>query len=148
MCKLPGIAAASLLALAGCGGGGTQPDSQVLQASAALNQEFVLGHGESATVGNLTVEFTTLVHDSRCGMIAGIVCVWEGNAVILVTAIRGANSAVLEFNTSLQFPRSATFDGFVVELLRLDPPPYTGDRTQLPPFDSYEATLRVTRAGA
>lgn len=126
---------ALLLALASCGGDG---DSSKMPTSSQLGQESLIGFGETIHVDRLTLEFTTLVDDSRCP--TSVVCVWEGNALILVTATRGNATAVFELNTNSRFPTSAVFEGYYFQLRKLDPYPAT---PSTPNPQRYTATLFV-----
>jgi hypothetical protein len=125
------------LLLASCGG---EEDSRVYPAS-ELGREYLIGFGESIRVGPLVLEFTTLAEESRCPMNAG--CVWAGNARILVTATRGRSTTVLELNTYSGYPVRATFEGYLVELRRLQPDVPWAPRG---PLEEYTATLFVDGA--
>lgn len=130
------------LTLTACGGG-DGGDSETLStlgpASANAAQEFLLGYGETADVGRLSLEFTA-VEDSRCGANSSAVCAWEGNASIVVSVTNGQISQLLTLNSNSKFPTSAVFAGQVIELRRLDPQP----RFTVPPgLDEYTATLVV-----
>lgn len=130
-----------LLALSACGG------EDAVEGPEITNQpvrEFVLGIFESSTFDGLRLEFTTIMEEGRCPINA--TCVWEGNARILLSATRGRVSAPIELNTSQRFPTSAQFEGYLIELLRLDPLPTAPINGPLPLSEAYEATLRVTRA--
>jgi hypothetical protein len=126
---------ALLLALVSCGGDG---DSSKMPASSRLGQESLMGFGETIHVDMLTLEFTTLVDDSRCP--TSVVCVWEGNASILVTVTRGNATAVLELNTNSRLPTSAVFESYYIQLRKLDPYPAT---PSTPNPQRYTATLFV-----
>jgi hypothetical protein len=125
----------------GCGGG----DSSGGQPLAAdLSHEFALGFGETINLGELSLEFMTLVDDSRCGIGGPGVCVWEGNGQILVNATKGRESQALILNTNPKFPTSAQFAGYVIELRRLDPQP-TFSSNGRPDADEYTATFVVDK---
>lgn len=123
------------LVLVSCGGEG-EPD-EVPQAG-ELGREYVIGYGETIHVDSLALEFTTLDGDSRCP--ANAVCIWEGNARILLALTRGQSSTVAELNTSNRFPTVAVFEGYFVELRRLDPYPATAG---IPQPQNYTATVFV-----
>jgi hypothetical protein len=131
------LALLAAFVLASCGG--EEGSSNSGPSSADLGREFVIGFGETIHVDSLTLEFTTLAEESRCP--ASVTCVWEGNARILLTATRGNTTAVLELNTSSRFPTSAEFEGYFIELRRVDPYPATPTTGPLP--QSYTATLLV-----
>jgi hypothetical protein len=128
-----------VLALTACGGGDGSEAAPIL--SAQLGQEFILGNGESATVDSVSVEFTAVVEDSRCPLGTSVMCVWEGNARVLVTATRGPLSQVFTLNTAPSMGNLAIFAGHVIELRKLDPWP----TTPTPPtsFQNYQVTLMV-----
>ena len=136
------LTAVLALALAACGSG--DPDDKVTAgpASAALGQEYVVGYAETLRLqGGVTLEFTTLSEDSRCP--TNVTCVWEGNARILVTMTTTHASSVLELNTSSRFATRATFDGYLVELRKLEPVPVAGVPTSA---SAHEATLFIDHA--
>ena len=122
--------------LAACGSDNGESDA--MPASVPLGQEFVVGYGETIRVDGLSLEFTTLVEDSRCP--ASAICVWEGNVRVLVTATRGRVTDVLELNLNPRFPVRAVFEGHVIELRSVDPYPATPG---LPPAWHYTVTLFV-----
>lgn len=126
-----------VLVLASCGGEGeprAYPTSE-------LGREYLIGFGETIHVGALELEFTTLAEDSRCPLNA--TCVWAGNARILVTATRGRTTSVLELNTYPGYPARATFEGYLIELRRLQPDIPWSPRG---PLQEYTATVFVDGA--
>jgi len=136
------LALLPVLVLGSCGGGGGDGDSEQgpLPAS-VLGQEYLIGFGETIHVGSLALEFTTLAEESRCPLNAN--CVWAGNARILVTATLGRTTGVLELNTYANYQVRATFEGYLIELRRLQP-----DIPWMPrgPLEEYTATVFVDRA--
>jgi len=125
------------LVLGSCGGDGEQvslPDS-------VLGEEYLIGFGETIHVGSLTLEFTTLAEESRCPLNA--TCVWAGNARILVTATLGRSTQVLELNTYPGHQVRTTFEGYLVELRRLQPDIRWSPRG---PLTEYTATVFVDLA--
>ena len=132
----------AVLAIAACGGGGDGGPNALAALSAGSiepGEEFLLGYGETVDAGSLSLEFTA-VEDSRCGANGPGVCVWEGNAFILVSATNGTTSQVLTLNSNSKFPVSAVFAGHVIELRRLDPQPRF---TTQPALEEYNATLVI-----
>jgi hypothetical protein len=132
------------LAITACGGGGDgEGDTKALATfpGGSINpgEQFLLGYGETAYLGPLSLEFTD-VEDSRCGASSSAVCVWEGNAFILVSATNGTASQILTLNSNSKFPISAVFAGHVIELRRLDPQPRF---TTQPALEEYSATLVI-----
>lgn len=112
-----------------------------------LGEEFPLQFGQTASIRGeaLSVEFIS-VSDSRCP--TGVVCllagtgqIWEGNGQVGLRVISGAQRTDTSVNTTLD-PRRAEFDGFVVELMRLEPYPVEGQPVR---SEDYTATLVVVR---
>jgi len=126
---------AALALLAACV---TTPPPSV---TAGLDQDFRLARGETAAVGadRLTVRFSAVVEDSRCPM--GVQCIRAGEARVqleLRAAGSGTDDVILA--TEGGQPRYASFAGYDVRLVALDPP----RRTDVP-HPAYVATLRVSR---
>ena len=98
--------------------------------------------GESVGVkgGDFTVEFSSVIEDSRCPMNAR--CVWEGNARIALKVRESTRSQVIELNTSERFPTRGSVGenskGISIRLHRLEPTPMGGVPTK-----DYVATLEV-----
>jgi len=128
------------LLLGSCGGGGGDADQPAVPV-ALLGQEYLIGFGETIRVGPLALEFTTLAEESRCPLNA--TCVWGGNARILLTATLGRTTDVLELNTYSGYQVRATFDGYLIELRRLQPDIPWAPRG---PLAEYTATVFVNRA--
>jgi len=108
---------------------------------AALDQDFRLARGETAMVGSdgLTVRFAAVVEDSRCPM--GVMCIRAGEAKVqLELRARGAGEEDVILATEGGQPRYASFAGYDVRLVTLDPP-----RRRDVPHPAYVATLRVSR---
>lgn len=132
-----------LTMLAACGGSEDSPDPPAARAAAPLGPEYVLGFGESVQIDrDLTIEFTSLVEDSRCPLNAN--CVWAGNARILLTATLPRDVISIELNTS-SGPTRSLFDAYGVELRKLEPHPVANPQTAgaPAPASAYEATLFV-----
>ncbi|HEU0013799.1 MAG TPA: hypothetical protein VFQ45_08950 [Longimicrobium sp.] len=129
--RLRAAAVAALVLAAGCGLGRPRP--------AMLPAEVRIPVGATRTVdgGELAISFARVSEDSRCPR--GVQCVTAGNAVVaLLLQERGAASQAVDLNTG-QEPRSARYEGYLVELVALEPVPEQG-RT---PTD-YVAVLRVS----
>ena len=102
--------------------------------------EVQLAPGESARVDGLRVRFEGVTGDSRCPV--DVQCVWEGDAVVVVTAVEtSGDQAALELHTAGRFPRAATYGRYRVRLVALSPQPRQG---QSVPAGQYRATLRIT----
>jgi hypothetical protein len=114
-----------------------------------LNQQFTLSPGEAAvvegtvegTVGStaLRVEFIRVSGDSRCP--ADAICIQGGDALVHVR-ISGGGSGEYELHTGDLSRAAVTHAGFRVELVDLQPYPFSS-RTIQP--DEYRATLTATR---
>lgn len=107
-----------------------------------VQREFELRAGSEAIVkeAGLKVTFTELVEDSRCP--EGVNCIWAGNGKIKVTLKRGRHKSVsFELNTMTE-PKSFTYQGYDITLVKLAPYPKAG--VEIKKRD-YVATLKVTR---
>ena len=115
-----------------------QPDNKKI----AVGQEFKLRPGQRAIlrVEGLTIEFGSVAEDSRCPI--GVDCIWQGNAKVLLKMHRkGKDARTLELNTTLE-PRSASFPGYVVEMVQLEPYPKANASTKK---EDYVVTLIVRK---
>jgi hypothetical protein len=136
------IVTLSTLCMAGCAGsGGPSTPTNV-----GLGDSFQLAPGQVAVVGDtgLTLTFERVASDSRCAV--DVQCIWEGDAVVVVTAARaGQESGRLELHTTSSGAggaRELRFGEFLVALSGLSPQPHS--RNPIEARD-YRATLRVTR---
>ena len=109
--------------------------------SVPLNQQFTLAPGEAAAIQDtsLRVQFLRVSGDSRCP--ADAVCIQGGDALVHVRAIDGGSSEY-ELHTGDESRAAITHAGFRVELVNLQPYPFSS-RTIQP--DEYRAMLRVVR---
>lgn len=138
--RIATIALASAVLISGCWTG-----SGITDLAADLDEPFAVRVGQAVTLdgGGITLLFVGVPEDSRCPV--DVVCVWEGNAVVALTATAGGEERDIELNTSpspVAGPRQVVVDGYVVELLQLDPSPVS-DRPI--PGWAYRATLEVSR---
>ena len=101
------------LLFAGCGGS-EGSDTDPMSRTPELGREFVLAYGDSVRIEDLFLKFTAVTEDSRCP-INGI-CLTEGNARIMVSALRGDDVAVLELNTHPDRQVMQYFAGYSIEL--------------------------------
>jgi hypothetical protein len=106
-----------------------------------LNQQFTLAPGESASVENtsIRVEFMRVSGDSRCP--ADAVCIQGGDALVEVRVGNGSSTRY-DLHTGDQSRAAVTHQGFRIELVQLQPYPFSS-RT-IEPGD-YRATLNVSR---
>ena len=139
---MPPMRATAAVIAFGCLLGGTAcHENSPIGPTVPLNQRFTLAPGESATVQDTSIrlEFERVSGDSRCP--ADAVCVWGGDAIVHVRA-RNGGSASLELHTGDSSRASATHAGVRLELVELQPYPFSS-RT-IEPRD-YRATFTVTR---
>jgi hypothetical protein len=106
-----------------------------------LNQQFTLAPGESASIENtsIRVAFVRVSGDSRCP--ADAVCIQGGDALVEVQVSNG-NSADYDLHTGDLSRAAVTHAGFRIELVNLQPYPFSS-RTIQP--GEYRATLTVSR---
>jgi hypothetical protein len=106
-----------------------------------LNERFTLAPGQSASIENTSVrvEFLRVSGDSRCP--ADAVCIQGGDALVEVR-VRNGSAAEYELHTGDQSRAGVTHGNFRIELVQLDPYPFSS-RTIQP--GEYRATLTVTR---
>jgi len=104
--------------------------------STKLGEEFGLKFGDKVTLRgtDLTLAFKDVTEDSRCP--EGAVCVWAGNARILL----GVNQTAIALNTTLE-PKQASYSSYVIQLLGLYPYPKVDRQIKK---EEYIAALIVT----
>jgi len=119
------------------------PDLDRLEAiQPNLGEPFQLRIGERAVIDgvDLDVRFVELSNDSRCPSNALILCVWEGDATIVVeTSPQRAGALRHELHTNLE-PKSVSVGSVRLTLQRLDP--YPEDVGPIP-SEQYLATFIV-----
>jgi hypothetical protein len=121
-----------LVSLTGCVGNSPASPSPV-------DREIVLAPGEAAAIARgLSIRFIGVLGDSRCP--ADAMCVLGGDATVRIEIHAGAQAAKRDLHTGNMQP--VTYDGLRVELVQLDPYPFSARPIQ--PED-YRATLRITR---
>jgi hypothetical protein len=117
----------------GCARSRTQPSPL------PLGQSFELRAGASATLqSGLTVTFERVGSDSRCPMDA--LCVWVGDAIVMVSLSQAAGGQVQRELHTLPTGSEASYLAYSVTLVALAPYPRS-DRRIRP--EDYEATLIV-----
>lgn len=138
------IAVMVVVTLAGC-----QPSHKAAAEPAQydIDEAFSLGGRQHAVIRgqNLELEFSDVLEDSRCP--EKVECFWTGQARIGVRVWgHGVDAPItVEFNTNPapgQTKKSATVDGYTIELKSLEPYPQTPDDSI--PLEDYRATLVVT----
>jgi hypothetical protein len=130
------IAAACLLMATAC------DEADLVGPTARLNQRFTLAPGEGAAIEStsLQVQFLRVTGDSRCP--ADAICIQGGDAIVQVRAMNGDSSTDYELHTGDSSRASAMHQGMRIELLELQPYPFSSRPTA--PGD-YRATLMVSR---
>lgn len=106
------------------------------------NQQVEIPLGQTRTFDEerLAISFGRVMEDSRCP--TGAQCVTAGNARVgLILQERGEATRTVELNTGAN-PRRVTHEGYVVELVDLQPVPTAAGA---PDMESYVVRLRVTR---
>jgi hypothetical protein len=107
-----------------------------------VDERFTLSPGERAAIRNTPIglEFLRVSGDSRCP--ADAICIQGGDALVQVR-IDGVGTAEYDLHTGDSSRASVTHAGYGIELLELQPYPFSS----LPPIqpNDYRATLRVSR---
>ena len=135
-----GVALALALALAGAGGCRSNGERSDGPSTPSSPQQVQIALGQSQRVGALSVRFDEVSGDSRCPV--GVQCVWEGDAVVVLTVSEPARSgAALELHTAGRFPREGTYGRYRVQLVSLEPQPRADEPVRR---DLYRATLLIT----
>jgi hypothetical protein len=112
----------------------------------STDTEFTLRRGERAAVeqGALLITFLAVLSDSRCP--ADVVCVWQGDAAMLlrIESLRSDAPTRLDtLHTELQ-PRQTSYLGYTIRANELRPYPYSSDD---PGSRDYRVSLTVTKGG-
>jgi len=102
-----------------------------------LGEEFDLAYGQFTQIHaeDISIKFLDVAGDSRCP--TGVVCVWEGNAEIILLV----NSDTLSINTTLE-PKIIDYKPYTVELISVLPYPKWNEQIAL---EDYLIRLMVTR---
>ena len=126
--------------LAACASGGNGPSAP----TPAVNEEFTLAPGQTATVNGASVRLTfeRVSEDSRCPV--DVTCIWEGDAVVVLRVKTDADEVTREVHTQGGEPRSrkAPVGDYVVTLVKLEPAPRSSAPIEAA---AYRATLVVGR---
>lgn len=139
-----------LVVLAGCAADpATSPsapdDPQATEVTweTASRDSVIVALGGTVTVrgAGVAVTWIELLQDSRCPQ--GVVCVWEGDAEVLVRLRVGDRTSRAVLHTAGE-PRAFALDGVEVTLLDVLPHPVEGERPD--PADR-RIVVRIGRAG-
>lgn len=105
-----------------------------------VDSKVVLAAGEQSVVASdLSIRFLEVVGDTRCP--GDALCITGGDAIVRIDVTAGEITATRDLHTGVMQP--VTIDGVRIELLQLDPYPFSS-RGPIDPAD-YRATLRVVR---
>lgn len=107
-----------------------------------LGQQFTLAPAEAVSIAgtSLRVQFLRVTGDSRCP--ADAVCILGGDAVVRIRAASDGVDAEYELHTGDSSRATVSHAGFRIQLLSLQPYPFSSRTTQP---DEYRATLNVFR---
>jgi hypothetical protein len=110
--------------------------------TAPLDQQFTLAPGEVATIqaAAIRLQFVGVTADSRCP--ADALCIWLGEAVVPVRVFDTGGSNEYELRTGDPQRASAMHRNVRIELLQLQPYPFSNRRIDR---SEYRATLVVRR---
>lgn len=125
-----------LLAALGCGTPSSAPDLDVRDLPATVT----LAAGQQAIVAGSIVRFDTVRSDSRCP--TDVVCVWEGNAEIMISVgpvVGERPTELVVLNTHQPQPVSA--GGLRISLVSLAPAPVSTRPTR-----NYRVEIRLESA--
>lgn len=91
-------------------------------AQAAFSTDVTLRLGQAVVLADedLRVAFDSVRDDSRCP--PKVQCIWEGDATVAVSLAKPAAGprTVVDLHTNSQFPRSADYAGYHIELSELN----------------------------
>jgi hypothetical protein len=137
--KFRALALTAVLAVGACSNTVAEPpaaDSVAVE----LGREFELKMNQTATVDGVRLTLRGVPEDSRCPI--DVVCVWEGNARVVLEVRAGANGepTTINLNTSLA-PQEVTILGLKVRLVGVLPAP----RASEPRTEAYSALLVIQR---
>ncbi len=124
-----------------------QGASAAVAVPAQLDKPFKLKIGQQATINSekITISFLNVTEDSRCP--SDVVCVWQGQASIRISAEINGTSAGQFVLTIGGNEKSAVLGGgkYSVKMTGLEPYPVSSNHTEL---KDYMANLVVSRAAA
>lgn len=128
-----------VLMATGCTGllSATRP-SDLAADEVQLGSTVKLRVGESVDVSGegVKIQFDEVSNESRCPR--GVTCVWEGDAVVKMRAMKEGQTSGIELHTSKRFAREASVGKSVVRLLDLSPVPKANQ-----PIDSHDYVASV-----
>lgn len=107
-----------------------------------LDKEFYIKVGDSAVFASqgLVIKFNSVEDDSRCPK--GAVCVWEGNAAIVLELKNSLGDTLTSnLNTTIH-PKAVNFSNFIIGLKSLTPYPKLDEAIN---YKDYVASLLVIK---
>jgi Zn finger protein HypA/HybF involved in hydrogenase expression len=111
-------------------------------AEAQTSQDLTLQIGKQKKVfkNKLTVQFVSVLEDSRCP--EGVDCIWAGNAKVQIK-VKKTNGAweTLEINSNLK-PQSQKIEGYEIKLKSLTPYPKVNVKTKP---ETYKAVFSIQK---
>lgn len=113
---------------------------QTAEAQTGERQKIQVNKQKTLLKSKLTIKFLSLVEDSRCP--EGTRCIHAGNAQIKIEVSKRGAKETFELNTNTG-AKSATFDGYAIELISLTPVPKENIRINR---NGYVATFAVSRS--
>ena len=135
------LACAIVLACADAGA----PGGPEVSTFPGFGEEFTLRIGESIEIpdAGIDVLFQEVAADSRCPSNALILCVWIGDAAVVIESTRGEADAVLDTLHTTLDPKAVDLGTITLTLIRVDP--YPEDVGEIP-AEEYRAVLVAERS--
>ncbi|MGH9933479.1 MAG: hypothetical protein ACRD3Z_00015 [Nitrososphaerales archaeon] len=123
-------------------GESTQGSKDLVPANLGIRFQLKIDQTAFIESENVKVTFLNVTEDSRCP--ADAVCVWEGQVTVLLNVMRNEED-LGDFDLTLRGGDKnlaiKTFDGYSIQLLKVDPYPFASQPTEL---TDYVATLQVS----
>lgn len=116
------------------------------ESMSSINEpQFQLKINQTASIesNNIKVKFLNVFSDSRCP--SDVTCIWEGEITIFVNIIKN-NQNLGDFNLTSRGGQKdlaiKSFDGHLIQLLKVDPYPTSGKKI---PLSDYVSTFVVSK---
>ena len=129
-----------ILSLSGCEDNFTPIFNKSTLNYTQLGEEFYLQYNNEISINgaDLTIKFLSIPEDSRCQV--NVVCVWEGNAHIILLL---NNIDTVDLNTTLPSKEAIYKNIYKITLIEVQPLPIS---TQPIPLENYKVKLKVERS--